>query len=76
MLNSPWPVGSRDFIKGVATLAKIQRPRETSHHVTLTEKCQTFYSRVFVLCKGLLDFYCDLIPKCKGSALLPSLMEL
>ena len=67
---------SRDSIKRVVTLAKIQSPREVSHLLTLTENCQTFYSRVFVLCKGLLDCYCDLIPKCKGSALLPSLMEL
>ena len=40
----------RDFIKGVAALAKMQSAREVSHHLTLLDNCQTFYLHVFVLC--------------------------
>ena len=37
---------SGDAVKRVATLAKIQSPREASHHLTLTENRQTFCSSV------------------------------
>ena len=39
---------SRDSIKRVATLAKIQISREASHHLTLMGNYQTLYSLVFV----------------------------
>ena len=38
----------RDFIKCVVTLAKIQRLREASHHLTLMVNCRTFYLHLFV----------------------------
>ena len=37
----------RYFIKRVVTSAKIQNAREASHHLTLTDNCQTFYLHVF-----------------------------
>ena len=52
----------RDSIKHVATLAKIQSTKEASHHLALTDNCQSFYSHI--------------IRKYKGSLLLPSLIEL
>ena len=38
----------RDSTKLVVTLAEIQNVREASHHLTLMDNCQTFYSHVFV----------------------------
>ena len=38
----------RDSIKTVVTLVEIQSAREVSHHLTLMDNCQTFYSLFFV----------------------------
>ena len=38
----------RDSVTYVVTLAKIQSASEASHHLTLMDSCQTFYSYIFV----------------------------
>ena len=44
-----WLKNGETFIEHVVTLAKILSVREASHHLTLVDCCQTFYSHIFSL---------------------------
>ena len=59
-------------IKRVVTSSKVQTAKEAFRNPTSMDNCQTFYSHVFAFLEGC----CGLIPKCKGSVLLFSLIEL
>ena len=54
----------------------IKNARKASHHQFLWTTAKNFIYMTFSLCKGPQNCCCDLIPKCKGSVLLPSLMGL